>query len=163
MKKQDDVTNLADLIQTRTHHLLKNDGDEILIFGLKSAVGIMATTTMILADGTFKCVLPDYFQLYILHAVVQNNVSFPMFYCLLKGKDGDFYTRLLELIEEIAREDRTAIFNRPVTVMSDFEAAFIDSVKTLFPLVNVKCCFLFYEEHPHSSDASDDHDKTVCW
>ena len=148
MKKQGRVTNMDDLIQNRNHHLLKNDSDEIIIFGLKSAVGIMATTQMILADGTFKCVLPDYSQLYILHAAVQNNVSFPMFFCLLKGKGGYFYTRLLELIEEIAREDGTAIFNRPVTVMSDFEAAFIRSVKTRFPPVNVKCCFYFMKNTP---------------
>ena len=147
MKKQGDVTNLADLIRKGNHHLLKNDEDEILIFGLRSSVRLLATTRMILADGTFKCVLQGFSQLYILHAVVRNNVSLPMFFCLLKGKNGDVYTRLLQLVEELAAEEGMTIFNRPVTLMCDFEAAFIDAVKNDYELVSVKCCHFHYAEN----------------
>ena len=97
---------MDDLIAKRNHHLLTNDGDEILVFGLRSAVRLMATTKMILADGTFKCVLPGFSQHDILHAVVENNVSLPMLFCLLKRKDCETYTRLLRLVEELAVQQK---------------------------------------------------------
>ena len=147
MKKDGDVTNLDDLIAKRNHHLLTNDGDEILVFGLKSAVRLMATTKMILADGTFKCVLPGFSQLYILHAVVENNVSLPMLFCLLKRKDGETYTRLLRLVEELAVRQKTNIFDRPVTLMCDFEKAFIDAVKDNYGSVAIKCCFFHFSKN----------------
>ena len=148
MKKQGRVTNLDDLIQNRSHHLLKNDGNEILVFGLKTAVGIMASTNLILADGTFKCVLAGFSQLYIFHAVVKKNVSLPMLFCLVRGKDKEVYRRLLVLVEELAEDNGTRIFNRPVTLMCDFEAAFIDVVKDNFESVNVKCCFFTLRRMP---------------
>ena len=86
MKKKGEVTKLEDLIQQKSHHLLKNDGDDILIFGLKSAVKTLAATKLILADGTFKCVLPQFTQLYGFHAVVKNKVAIPMLFCLAKGE-----------------------------------------------------------------------------
>ena len=88
MNKRGEVTKLDDLIEDQSHHLLKNDGDEMLIFGLVSAVRILAATNLILADGTFKCVLPGFSQLYVFHAVVRNNVAIPMLFCLVKGKSG---------------------------------------------------------------------------
>ena len=120
-KRQGDVTTLEDLLRKQNRHLLKHDGDDVLIFGLKSSVRLMATTNMILADGTFTCVLPGFSQLYVLHAVVRNIVSLPMLFCLLKGWDSETNTKLLRLIEELADENGTAIFNRPVTLMCDFE------------------------------------------
>ena len=147
MTKRGDVTNLADLIQIKNHHLLKNDGEEIIIFDMKTSVMIMATAKLILADGTFTCVLPGFSQLYVLHAVVQNNVSFPMLFCLVKGKDHPTYTRLFRLVEELAVDEGTTIFDRPVTLMCDFEAAFIDAVKNLYASVDVKCCFFHYTKN----------------
>ena len=147
MKKRGDVTNLDDLIRKGNHHLLRNDGNDILVFGLKSSVRIMATTKMILADGTFTCVLPGYSQLYVFHAVVKKNISFPMFFCLVKAKDGETNTRLLRLIEELTVENGTTIFNRPVTLMCDFEAAFIDAVQDLYASVDVKCCHFHFTKN----------------
>ena len=144
MKKQCDVTNLDDLIRKKNHHLLKNEEEEILIFGLKSAVGMMSRTKMILADGTFTCLLLGYSQLHVFHAVVKNNVSLPMLFCLVKGKDSETYAKLLQLVEELAVEKGTTIFNRPVTLMCDFEASFISTVKDLYASVEVKCCFFHF-------------------
>ena len=123
---------------------MKNDGDEILIFGLMSAIGVMSKTQMVLADGTFKCVLPGFSQLYVFHAVVKNNVSLPMLFCLVKGKDGETYAKLLQLVEELAVENGTTIFHRRVTLMCDFEASFINTVKDLYRSVEVKCCFFHF-------------------
>ena len=150
MKKKGEVTKLEDLIQQKSHHLLKNDGDDILIFGLKSAVKTLAATKLILADGTFKCVLPQFTQLYGFHAVVKNNVAIPMLFCLVKGKKRTVYTKLLRLVEEIATENGTTIFRRPVTLMCDFEAPFIKAVQALYGSVRVKCCFFHFTKNIHT-------------
>ena len=104
----------------------------------------MATTPLILADGTFSCVLPGYTQLYIFHVVVANNVSVPALFCLVRGKDKETYTTLLRLVEGIAQRDGTRFFNRPVTVMCDFDDAFIGAVQEHYESVNVKCCFFHF-------------------
>ena len=147
MKKQERPVNLSDINEIGVHHLLKRSGDEIIIFGLKSAVRTMATTNHILADGTFKCTLHGFSQLYILHAVVKNNVSIPMMFCLVKGKTRRAYTKLLRLVEELATENGTAIFNRPVTLMCDFEAPFIKAVENIYGSVQVKCCFFHFTKN----------------
>ena len=96
---------------------------------------------MIHADGTFRCILPHYSQLYIFHATVENNVSLPVSFCLLKRKNRGVYAKLLSLVEELATEEGLTIFNREVQLMCDFELAFINTVQQRFPLVSVKCCF----------------------
>ena len=63
MKKQDEAVKLSNIDEPGKHHPLKRDGDETIILGLKSAVGTMAATKSILADGTFKCVLQGFSQL----------------------------------------------------------------------------------------------------
>ena len=135
---------MADIIRKRNHHLLKNDGKEILIFGLKSAVRMMSRTKMLLADGTFKCLLTGFSKLHLFHAIVKNNVSLPMLFCLVKGKDGGTYTRLLQLIEELAVDNETSTFGGPVTLICDLEASFINAVKVLYKSVVVKCCFFHF-------------------
>ena len=140
-EKRDEAIQLPDIKDFGKHHLLKRDGDDVVIFGLKSAVMTMASTKLIHADGTFKCVLPGFSQLYIFHAVVENNVSLPMLFCLVKGKTREAFTKLITMVEDIALENRTAIFGRPVTVMCDFETSFIVAVQSLYGSVRVKCFF----------------------
>ena len=78
----------------------------------------MSTTPFIFADGTFDCVIPGFSQLYIMHAVIENNVAVPTLFCLVKGKCKQTYKKLLGLIEEAAAKDWRTFFNRPVTIMS---------------------------------------------
>ena len=64
-----------------------------------------------------------------------------------QGGKREAYTRLLRLVEELATENETAIFRRPVTLMCDFEAPFIDAVKALYGSVLVKCCFFHFTKN----------------
>ena len=54
------------------------------------------------------------------------------------------YTTLLRLVEGIAQQDDTRFFNRPVTVMCDFEDGFINAIKDNYESVNIKCCFFHF-------------------
>ena len=139
MEEQDEST-LEKIIASKKHHLLKNDRQDILIFGDDMAVRRLATTHVIHADGTFKCILPDYAQLDILHATVENNVSLPLF-CLVKGKNKDTYEKLLGMVEELANEADLVIFNREVQLMCDFDLSLINADQQRYAFVKVKCCF----------------------
>ena len=55
--------------------------------------------------------------------------------------------KLLRLVEEIAAENKTRIFDRQVTLMCDFEAPFIKAVRTLYKSVRVKCCFFHFTKN----------------
>ena len=102
-RAENEVVNVADLIRTRKHHLLANDDENILVFGRPSAVQIMSETNFIFADGTFKCVLDGYSQLYVFHAMVENNVSLPMLFCLVKGKKLPFTKSCWSLLKVLRR------------------------------------------------------------
>ena len=139
LEKDDDYSQ-DNIIRFKKHHILQNDGKNILIFGDDKAIQRLVATNVIHADGTFTCVLPGYSQLYILHATVENNVSVPVLFCLLKKNEAR-YVKLLSLVEELANETGRTVFNNEVQLMCDFELALIKAVRNRYPLVNVKCCF----------------------
>ena len=139
--EQDDDYSRDNIIRFKKHHLLHNDGKDILIFGDDKAIQRLVATRVIHADGTFTCVLPGYSQLYILHATVDNNVSVPVLFCLLKRKNEATYVKLLGLVEELASETDRTVFDREVQLMCDFELAFINAVRNQYASVSVKCCF----------------------
>ena len=132
LQKKNEITTVAELINSGKHHLLKARDEDILVFGRPSAIVALSTTNFILSDGTFTCILPGYSQLYVFHTMVENNVCLPMLYCLVKGKDNDLYVELLKLVEELAQEHGTTFFKRPVTLMCDFEKAYIKAVRDIY-------------------------------
>ena len=103
-------TNLRDIINNGGHHLLGRDGDEILIFGRSTAFNYLSVCPLIQGDGTFSCVVSPFSQLYIIHGIIENGVSLPLLYCLVKGKTQAIYERLLNLIEQLAGERRMTVF-----------------------------------------------------
>ena len=116
------------MIEQKTHHVLGNDGQDIIVFGQKSSLGLLSTTPLIQGDGTFTCVVLPYTQLYVFHTLLKNGVSYPVLYCLMRGKTQAMYTRLLALIEHIAKDQNMAVFDRPVRLMVDFEKSFHNAV-----------------------------------
>ena len=133
-------------ITNKTHHLLGNEEDKIIIFGDDKAVQRLAASRVINADGTFKCVLEGFSQLYIFHATVENNLSLPVFFCLVKGKDEQSHAKLLSLVETLANDAGISVFNGDVQLMCDFELALINAVQILYQLVKVKCCLFHFAQ-----------------
>ena len=127
--KMGQVKNIADLIKQKTHHVLGNSGDDIVVFGLSSSIVFLSQTTLIQGDGTFTCVVLPFTQLYMFHALLRNGVSYPVLYCLVRGKNEEIYKRLLDLVEKTAKERGTTIINRSVRMMVDFELAFINAAR----------------------------------
>ena len=140
-------TNITKLVQTNQHNLIAHEGEDILVFAANPTLAYISTTPLIFADGTFECVLPDYSQLYIIHAVIANNVAVPTLFFLVKGKCKQTYKTMLRLIEGAAEEDGTTFFDRPVTLMCDFEDGFIKVIEELFSSVVVKCCLFHFTQN----------------
>ena len=115
-----------------------------MVFGLTSSIVFLGQTTLIQGDGTFTCVVLPFTQLYMFHALLQKGVSYPVLYCLVRGKNEQIYKRLLVLVEKIARERGTTILNRPVRLMVDFEMAFINAAREFEAGRNITCCFFHY-------------------
>ena len=125
MKALQKPTTLSDIVASRYHLVLGNVGDEVVVFGTRSALELLATTPVVQCDGTFQCCPPGFSQLYIFHGLV-NNVSYPLMYALVKGKDQATYKKLFGLVETIAETNGVTLFNRPVDVLVDFEKAAIN-------------------------------------
>ena len=114
------------------------------MFGLASAIVFLSNTTLIQGDGTFTCVVHPFTQLYIFHALLKNGVSYPLLYCLVKGKNEDIYERLIKLVEKIAAERSTTILKRPVRLMMDFEQAFMTAARKCKVGATIACCFFHF-------------------
>ena len=100
-KEIGEATNVDYLIEKGGHHLLGNDGTDILVFGTSAALDCMSVAPIIQCDGTFTCVVLPFTQLYIFHQVLVNGVTYPMLYCLVRWKNKELYVRLLALIGAI--------------------------------------------------------------
>ena len=123
------MKDIADLIEQKIHHVLGNYGDEIVMFGLTSSIVFLSQTTLIQGDGTFTCVVLPFTQLYMFHALLRNGVSYPVLYCLVRGKNEEIYKHILDLVEKIAKERGTTTLNRPVRMIVDFVLAFIKAAQ----------------------------------
>ena len=143
-KKRGETTTLTEIIRNRTHHVLGNDGTDIVVFGLSSSIQFLSTTMLIQGDGTFSCVVEPFTQLYIFHALLDNGVSYPLLYCLVKGKCQSVYLRLLRLIEAIAQQREVTILNREVRLMVDFEKQFHNAALNFEAGRHLSCCFFHF-------------------
>ena len=99
----------------------------------------------------------------MFHALLRNGVSYPVLYCLVKGKNEEIYKHLLELVEKIAKERGTTILNRPVRMMVDFELAFINAARPFDAGKKITCCFFHYVSNikKHARPVIDELKKTV--
>ena len=136
--------NIDEMLRQKSHHVLGTDGKDIVIFGLSSSIRFLSETTLIQGDGTFSCVVQPFTQLYIFHGLLKNGVSYPLLYCLLRGKNQKIYERLLELVEGIAGARGATIFKRPVRVMVDFEKTFHNALKGYQAGNQMSCCFFHF-------------------
>ena len=138
------TVNFNEMLQQKSHHILGCDGNEIVVFGLSSSIHFLSKTTLIQGDGTFSCVVKPFTQLYIFHGLLNNGVSYPLLYCLVKGKTQSIYDRLLQLVERIARGRNATIFNRPVRLMVDFEKSFHNAILKYQSGNFLSCCFFHF-------------------
>ena len=155
LKEIGDARNVDDLIEKGGHHPLGHDEKDILVFGTSAALHCLSVTPIIQCDGTFTCVVFPFTQLYIFHAVLGNRVTYPMLFCLVRGKNQEMYMRLLALIENVAKEKvDKPILKRPVDVVMDFETAMINALGLHHPGAKVHCCFFHFTANVRKNSKS---------
>ena len=117
------------------------EGNEILIFTTTENIRHLSRAKYWIIDGTFKTAPIIFKQLYTIHAPVggTNHKIVPLLYALMTAKSEELYERLFQELNEMA--DREDIELKPDFVITDFEMAAINAVKSEFPGVQNKGCF----------------------
>jgi len=120
--------------------LLHDSGPEtgsnrFLVFGTENFLKHMVSCDEIFCDGTFKLPPNLFCQLYIMHGF-DGEKYVPCIYALLPNKSKPMYAALLNALIEKSNHKF-----KPKTVMSDFEAGFINAVQETFPEAVCKGCF----------------------
>ncbi|XP_034935332.1 uncharacterized protein [Chelonus insularis] len=113
--------------------------ERLLIFTTDNNLSVLRNAEVWYADGTFQTVPRIFYQLYTIHANV-NDAVVPLVYVLVTGKFKSVYVEILKQLQIL--EPRLD----PKTIIVDFEIAFIHAVKEVFPNVLVKGCFFHYTQ-----------------
>ena len=130
---------------SKYHLILGNVGDDYIVFGTQSSLEPLATTPIIQCDGTFSCRPCGYCQLFIFHGLV-NNVTYPLVYALVKGKDQKTYSVLFSLVESKAETYGLTIFHRPVDIVIDFEKAAMNQMTSIIYDKRVHGCYFHFSQ-----------------
>ena len=55
--KRGEAVNLTDMVMQQSHHVLGNDGNDIVVFGLQSAIHFLSQTTLVQGDWKITCLV----------------------------------------------------------------------------------------------------------
>ena len=110
------------------------DDDRILMFSTNGNLRTLQEANDWFCDGTFKVVPTVFFQLFTIHALI-NNHMIPCVYALLPNKQSATYVKLLRKLRELNPQ------LQPLTVMIDFELASRNALAEVFPGATIQGCF----------------------
>lgn len=91
-------------------------------------------SSIILCYVTFKTVPSIFYQLY----TINGNYTFPFVYCISTRETEDFYRRVLNQL--IIHAAQLNLVLNPQNVLSDFEIAFMNAARDVFPDSSLKGC-----------------------
>lgn len=115
----------------------------VLIFSTKNNIRVLKESPIWIMDGTFQCCPVLFAQLYSIHGIVgdagYNTKTVPLVYALLSSKSQGCYTHFFEQLKCYADSLNENIL-APNLVMTDFEVAVINSVRSVFIEATHKCC-----------------------
>lgn len=113
----------------RGDNFLLFEYEEVSIFGTLKNLKILSKKSEWFCDGTFDSA-PLGKQLYSIHALITENKTVPLLYCVTHSKSEADYDLIFNFIKEGRNVNVTSI-----TV--DFEKAAINSIKRNFPHVSI--------------------------
>ena len=120
----------------RGESFVLHEDESLIVFTTASNLSILKSCKHWFADGTFKVCPDEFYQMFTLHGLFKSQVV-PLVYGLLIGKKTEDYNDFFRIIMD--RDD----FN-PETILTDFEAATLKSVKGLFPGILHKGCLFHF-------------------
>jgi hypothetical protein len=110
-----------------------NNKNRILIFGTRNNLDLLKEFTHWSVDGTFKACPEVFYQLFVIHALIDSK-ALPMLYALLPNKLQNTY---VELFESLKTLDQAL---EPVSVIVDLEQASINAIMHVFPNSRIVGC-----------------------
>ncbi|CAF5217779.1 unnamed protein product, partial [Rotaria magnacalcarata] len=109
----------------RGENFVLHEDEKLIIFTTATNLSVLKTCKHWFVDGTFKVCPEDFYQMFTLHGLYKSQVI-PLAYGLLVGKKTTDYDHFFRRIMDEDDFD-------PETILSDFEAATIKSINSLFP------------------------------
>ena len=120
------VVREEDLFKTpRGDDFLLYENEDISIFGTKKNLEILSKRTEWFCDGTFDSA-PLGKQLYSIHALLSENKTVPLLYCITSSKSEGNYNSIFKFIREVAGHLNVT------SITVDFEKAAINAIRTNF-------------------------------
>ncbi|CAG8806858.1 39023_t:CDS:2, partial [Gigaspora margarita] len=120
----------------------------ILIFTTVDNIRHLNRSTFWVMDGTFQTVPNMFRQLCTIHRCVgrsKNSRVLPLVFCLMTSKLEEFYRRLFEELIDFGEEHNINL--DPYIVLTNFEAAAINSVQLEFDDVQGKSCYFHFSQY----------------
>jgi hypothetical protein len=117
--------------------------NDILMFSTSKNLENLVQCKTVYIDGTFKTCPKLYTQLFTMHGLYIDTVV-PLVYVLLSDKRSDTYYKVLNSIRD-AVSGLGLVFN-PETILSDFEAGFIDAIRKQFPNATHSGCHFHFAQ-----------------
>ena len=111
-----------------------NDTNRLLVFGTRKMLTILRDSSSWYADGTFKVVPSQFFQLYTIHCE-KDGYIIPCVYALMTNKREVTYNKLFKNLIEIEPD------LNPSHIMVDFEKASLNALEENFIAVVSGCFF----------------------
>lgn len=108
------------------------DVNRVIIFATLEGIRYLGTNEHWFMDGTFKLCPEIFYQIYTIHALINNQV-FPCVFGLLPSKQENIYNRFLTEVCNAVRN----VGNEPADILVDFEKAAINATLTQMPHVQV--------------------------
>lgn len=134
-----DTLNVMDIQTNRSEQfVLLNDQDShIIIFSCIENLKFLCSNEKIFLDGTFNYCTKYFLQLFTIHGFKNQNYI-PLVFALLPDKNSHTYSTLFLKTIEICLENNLRF--QPVTVVVDFEIAIHNSIKNIWPTVQIHGC-----------------------
>ena len=111
-----------------------NETNRLLVFGTRKMLTILRDSSSWYADGTFKVVPSQFFQLYTIHCE-KDGYIIPCVYALMTNKREVTYNKLFKNLIEIEPD------LNPSHIMVDFEKASLNALEENFIAVVSGCFF----------------------
>ena len=113
----------------------------IIIFGTDTMSGLLRESPTWMMDATFKVVPSLFMQLFVMHAVKNEDV-FPCLYVLMQNNEEQTYKRVFQVVgQEILGDDTS-----PTTCIADFELAIHNAIKSTWEQAEVQGCFFHFSQ-----------------
>lgn len=126
---------------------IKEGSDRAIIFGTLEGLRRLALAKYWIVDGTFDCVPGLFRQLFtILGSSSPNHEhAFPIIHTLMTAKNEALYRAVFATLIEKANE--LGIDLDPPVILSDFEKAIINAIKSEFPETKQNACFFHLSQN----------------